>query len=80
MVPTAKAAPELRVDVNVVTAQLSVAVGAVQVATCVQVAGLAPFDVNTMFEGQPAITGLLLSVTVTVNVQVVTLLCTSVAV
>ena len=60
--------------------QLSVAVGAVHVATWLHVAGLPPFDVNAMFDGQPAITGLVLSITVTVKLHVVTLLCTSVAV
>ena len=65
---------------NVDIPQLSVAVGAVHVATCEHVIGLPLFDVKLIFDGQPAITGKVLSVTVTVKLQVVTLLFTSVAV
>ena len=55
---------------NVDIPQLSVAVGAVHVAVCEHVIGLPPFDVRLMFDGQPAITGLVLSTTVTVKLQV----------
>ena len=51
------------------SAQLSVAVGAVHVAVCEH--DVAPTLVLTvMFDGHPAITGGVLSITVTVNEQV----------
>ena len=54
---------------NVAMPQLSVAVGAVHVATWAHVVGLPPLDVRLIFDGQPAITGKILSVTVNVVVQ-----------
>ena len=65
---------------NDATPQLSVAVGAVHVAICEHVIGLPPLDVKLMFDGQPAITGLVLSTTVTVKLHVDTFPFTSVAV
>ena len=65
---------------NVAIPQLSVAVGAVLVATCEHVIVLPPYDVKLMFNGQPAITGNVLSVTVNVVVQFVAFPAASVAV
>jgi hypothetical protein len=71
--PTGKVAPGLCVLLTAtVPGQLSVAVGAVQLAVWLQ--AVLPVPVATlMLEGQPAITGTVLSVTVTVKLQVLLL-------
>ena len=51
-------------------AQLSVTVGAVQIAVWEHVNGVPPAVVLVMDEGQPLIAGAILSDTVTVNVHV----------
>jgi predicted secreted protein len=61
------------------TPQLSLAVGAVQVAVWLQ--AVLPIPVFTdMFDGQPVITGTVLSATVTVKLQVAVLPAASTAV
>jgi hypothetical protein len=78
VVPTVKVAPGVCVDVSVAT-QLSVAVGAVHVATAVLQAS-PPVACNVMFAGQPEMTGLLVSATTTLNVHEEVLPAASVAV
>jgi uncharacterized protein YunC (DUF1805 family) len=76
VVPMEKVLPGAFVVVSVPPAQLSVNVGAVQVTTAWQ-DGLA---LTVMFEGQPEITGLVTSWTVTLNEHVEVLPAASVAV
>jgi hypothetical protein len=76
VVPRLNVDPDVCVLVKVEREQLSVAVGAFQVATPLHDA-LAD---RMMFDGHPAITGFILSVTITLNVQVVVLPPASVAV
>jgi hypothetical protein len=68
--------PDARVVVNVTVPQLSEAIGAIQAAMALQVESA----LSVMFEGQLLITGLVVSTTVTLNVQVDTLPAPSVAV
>lgn len=77
MVPAGKLDPLVCVEVNEETVQLSLAVGAVQVATLLQVPG-AMFMVIS--EGMPEITGAILSLTVMVKEAVLTFPEASVAV
>ena len=66
--PSPKVAPEASRLVGVIApTHASVAVGAVQMTTVVQVVGSAGTEKSA---GHPAITGAVLSVTVTVNEQV----------
>ena len=78
VVPTGKALPEAGPAVRTMEApeQLSLTVGAVQVATALQEAPA----LRLMSLGQPAITGAVLSATVTVKEQVLVLPAASVAV
>jgi hypothetical protein len=76
VVPLVKVLPELLVLVNVPPLQLSVNVGAVQVATASHDA----FALTVMFAGQPEITGAVLSTTVTVKEHVAIFPAASVAV
>ena len=72
-------APELEFDCSDGAPQLSVAVGAVHVATWLH--DVLPGPVYTViFCGQLLMTGGVLSTTVTVKLQVLVLLCESVAV
>ena len=75
--PTANVAPGLWVDVKLVTAQLSVDVGSVQVTAALQ---LPASLVCVMSAGVPAMAGASSSVTVMVKLDVLTLLWMSVAV
>jgi hypothetical protein len=75
VVPTGKEFPGVCVLVNV-TEQLSVACGGVQLAGTAQ----AEFPATVMLEGQPVITGLVLSMTVTLNIQIAVFPAPSVAV
>jgi hypothetical protein len=75
VVPSANVLPGVWVLV-IVTEQLSIGCGGVQLTT----APHEEFAETTMFEGQPVITGVLLSVTVTLNVHVETFPAPSVAV
>ena len=68
--PTANVAPGLWVDVKLVTAQLSVDVGSVQVTAALQ---LPASLVCVMSAGVPAIAGSSSSVTVTLKLDVLTL-------
>ena len=69
--PKEKVAPDVCVLVGVTEPlQLSVAVGAVHVATCEHVEALALLLYTVMLDGHPLTTGAVLSFTVTVNVQV----------
>ena len=75
--PTGNTAPGLCELATVTFPQLSVAAGAVHVATWSQDVLPGPVDTLT-FEGQPEITGGVSSVTITSNEQVLELLCPSV--
>ena len=84
VLPAGNTSPELNLLVNVNTPQLSEAVGACQIPTDELFAGLA---IKNKFAGQPTMFGFMLSVrhgsvvvTVTLNVQLLTFLLTSVAV
>ena len=84
MVPAGNKEPELKLLVNVTNPQLSEAVGACQIPTDEL---FAEFAIKNKFAGQPTMFGFTLSVahgsvvlTVTLNVQVLTFLLTSVAV
>ena len=77
VVPSGKVAPELCVLVKTTPAQLSLAVGAVQVTTPLHEPTAFPI---TIFAGIPAIVGLVLSITVTTCVAVAILPAPSVAV
>jgi len=76
VVPRKKTDPGACVEVKVGMPQLSVAVGAVQFTVAWQEA----FAGTVIFEGHPATTGVLVSVTMTLNVQVEILPAPSVAV
>jgi hypothetical protein len=71
-----KLVPEVLLLVNVPPLQLSVNVGAVQVAT----ASHDPFAFRVMLEGHPLITGAVLSTTVTLKEHVAIFPAASVAV
>jgi len=75
VVPKGKASPLLWLLVKLATEQLSLAVGAVQVAIALQELPA----LMLMFAGHPPITGAVLSVTVTVKEQVAVLPLASVA-
>ena len=77
VVPNANTEPEACVVVKVTPAQLSVAVGAVQVTVALQEPVVLP---AVMFAGIPEITGAALSITVMICVAVVKLPAASVAV
>ena len=77
VVPKANTEPEACDVVKVTPAQLSVAVGAVQVTVALQEPVVFP---TMMFAGIPAITGAALSITVMICVAVVKLPAASVAV
>jgi hypothetical protein len=66
VVPKANELPDARVVVNVTEPQLSLASGAIHVAMALHVESAE----SVMFEGQLVITGLVVSTTVTLNVQV----------
>jgi hypothetical protein len=66
VVPKVNELPDARVVVNVTGPQLSEAMGAVHVAMALHVESA----LSVMFEGHPLITGLVLSITVTLNVHV----------
>jgi hypothetical protein len=66
VVPSVNELPDARVVVNVTAPQLSLAIGAIQVAMALQVESAE----SVMFDGQPLITGLVISTTVTLKVQV----------
>jgi hypothetical protein len=79
VVPTGKVAPGLWLLVKLCTPQLSDAVGAVQLTGLLHC--VLPIPVLTdMLAGQPAITGTVLSATVTVKLQVAVLPAASTAV
>ena len=75
--PTGNESPGLCDEINETPAQLSDAVGAIQVATAAHVPAAA---VSVMFAGTPAMVGFSASVTVTVNDAMAVLLEASVAV
>jgi hypothetical protein len=66
VVPKVNELPDPRVVVNVTGPQLSLASGAIQVAMPLHVESAE----SVMLEGQPEITGLVVSITVTSNVHV----------
>jgi hypothetical protein len=76
VVPSENRDPDVCVLVKLETEQLSEAVGAVQVPIALQDA----LEDNVMFDGQPVMTGLVLSVTTTLKVHVDVLPAPSVAV
>jgi hypothetical protein len=76
VVPKVNELPDARVVVNVTGPQLSEAMGAVHVAMALQVESAE----SVMFEGHVLITGLVVSTTVILKVQVDTLPAPSVAV
>jgi hypothetical protein len=75
VVPKANELPDARVVVNVTVPQLSLASGATHAAIALQVESAE----SVMLDGQLVITGLVVSTTVTLNVQVDTLPAPSVA-
>jgi hypothetical protein len=75
--PLVKVLPELLLLVNVPPLQLSVKVGAIQLTTASQDEA---FAFTVMLEGQPVITGAVLSTTVTVKEHVAVFPAASVAV